>query len=334
MKATSIAHANIALVKYWGKRDRGLNLPAVGSISITLDALSSTTTVCFQEGLEADRFLLNGKSEAQKGARVFEFIDRVRAAAGIEWRAEIVSENNFPTGSGLASSASGFAALALSATSAAGLKVSPEQLSALARQGSGSAARSVYGGFAEMIRGTEPEGGDAYAVQLAPSSEWPLGVLVCVTDPREKEIGSTVGMTATAETSPYYSAWIQSSDADLTEMRSAISKRDFEQLAVVTERSCLKMHGLMLSSDPGLLYWNSTTVELIHHVRGLRAKGVPVCFTIDAGPQVKIICPMDRLKEVKESLSGIAGVLQVLTSGLGGDARLLKEHLSVSPSAS
>ena len=328
MKATSIAHANIALVKYWGKRNRELNLPVVGSISITLEALKTTTTVRFREDLEGDSFALNGKSEAHKASRVFEFIDLVREASGLSLRAEIISENNFPTGSGLASSASGFAALALSATTAAGLELTSAELSVLARRGSGSAARSLFGGFVEMMRGQRSDGSDAFATQLAAVEAWPLGVLVCITDPKEKSISSTVGMTATAATSPYYESWISSSDADLEEMREAITHRDFEHLATVTERSCLKMHGLMLSSDPGLLYWNSTTVELIHHVRRLRAGGVPVCFTIDAGPQVKIICPMDRLQEVAASLEGIDGVVDVFESALGGDALLVDRALS------
>ena len=333
MKATSIAHANIALVKYWGKREAQLNLPAVGSISITLDALTTKTTVRFSDEIEADRFVLNGASEAQKAARVFDFLDHIRAMADIRLRAEVLSENNFPTGSGLASSASGFAALALAASSAAGLSLSSGQLSILARQGSGSAARSIFGGFVEMYRGNCVDGSDSFAMPLAAGSHWPLGVLICVTDPQEKSIGSTKGMNATAETSPYYGDWIQSSPVDLSEMRSAIEQRDFEKLAGITERSCLKMHGLMLSADPGLLYWNAVTVELIHHVRALRASGLPVCFTIDAGPQVKIICPQEVMDDVRQSLVGISGVHDVFTSGLGGDAALLEEDVASSTSA-
>ena len=333
MKATSVAYANIALVKYWGKRNSALNLPSVGSISITLDALATRTSVEFSSQLAKDSLILNGTRVEAKLVRVSEFLNIVRAMAGIETKAAVISENNFPTGSGLASSASGFAALALAASSAAGLELSKGQLSILARRGSGSAARSVFGGYVEMFRGHKVDGSDAFAMKLKGESEWPLSVIVCVTDSKEKTISSTHGMNLTADTSPYFGNWVQSSTADLFEMRDAIEHQDFAYLARVTERSCLKMHGLMLSAEPGLLYWNSATTDLIHHVRALRASGIPVCFTIDAGPQVKIICPPDYTAEVLNSLDGISGIHNTMVSSLGADARLVNEELSATSAA-
>lgn len=333
MKVTSVAHANIALVKYWGKRNAELNLPAVGSISITLDALSTRTTVEFSPYLEKDSLIFNGKSVEAKFVRVSKFLDLVRSMAGIEHKAAVITENSFPTGSGLASSASGFAALAMASSKAAGLELSQGQLSILARQGSGSAARSIYGGFVEMFRGHKVDGSDSFAMKLKAESEWPLSVVVCVTDPKEKNIGSTHGMNVTASTSPYYDSWVQSSTSDLFQMRDAIAHQDFSYLATITERSCLKMHGLMLSADPGLLYWNSTTTELIHHTRALRASGIPVCFTIDAGPQVKMICPTEYVEQVVKSLDGISGIHDTLVSSLGGDARLIDEDVSSTSAA-
>jgi len=333
MKVTSLAHANIALVKYWGKRNAELNLPAVGSISLTLDALTTRTTVEFSSHLENDSLILNGKSVQAKSIRVGKFLDLVRSMAGINHKATVVSENNFPTGSGLASSASGFAALAMAASKAAGLELSQGQLSLLARQGSGSAARSIYGGYVEMFPGHKVDGSDSFAMKIKDEAEWPLSVVVCVTDPKEKTIGSTHGMNVTAKTSPYYDNWVQSSTSDLLEMRDAIEHHDFDYLATITERSCLKMHGLMLSADPGLLYWNSTTTELIHHVRALRASGIPVCFTIDAGPQVKMVCPTEYVDQVEKSLDGISGIHDTLVSSLGGDARLIEENVSLTSAA-
>jgi len=333
MKVTSVAHANIALVKYWGKRNAELNLPAVGSISITLDALSTRTTVEFSPHFENDSLIFNGKSVEAKFVRVSKFLDLVRSMAGIDHKAAVITENNFLTGSGLASSASGFAALAMASSKAAGLELSQGQLSILARQGSGSAARSIYGGFVEMFRGHKVDGSDSFAMKLKGESEWPLSVVICVTDPKEKNIGSTYGMNVTANSSPYFDSWVQSSTSDLFQMRDAIAHQDFSYLATITERSCLKMHGLMLSADPGLLYWNSTTTELIHHTRALRASGIPVCFTIDAGPQVKMICPTEYVEQVVKSLDGISGIHETLVSSLGGDARLIDEDVSSTSAA-
>ncbi|MCB0292972.1 MAG: diphosphomevalonate decarboxylase, partial [Calditrichaeota bacterium] len=191
MKKTALAHANIALVKYWGKRDAALNLPAVGSISMTLEALSTHTSVDFRDDLPGDMLILNGRPAAVKQEqRVGAFLDLFRREAGITAAAEVVSENNFPTGAGLASSASGFAALALAAGAAAGLPLSPTRLSELARRGSGSAARSIYGGFVEMKAGERSDGTDAVAVQLQNAAYWPLAMLILITSEQEKELGS------------------------------------------------------------------------------------------------------------------------------------------------
>ncbi|RMG65723.1 MAG: diphosphomevalonate decarboxylase, partial [Calditrichaeota bacterium] len=210
MTATAVAHSNIALIKYWGKRSERLNLPAVGSISITLKELSTWTRVTFQEDLGPDRVRLNGrKATPEETRRVSAFLDIVRRMAGRPLGAQVVSKNNFPTGAGLASSASGFAALALAATAALGLELPPTRLSALARLGSGSAARSVFGGFVEMQRGQAADGSDACAIQLRDEHFWPLEVLVLVTAEGPKSIGSTRAMNLTADTSPYFPAWVE-----------------------------------------------------------------------------------------------------------------------------
>jgi diphosphomevalonate decarboxylase len=328
VQAVAQAGANIALVKYWGKRDDGpLNLPAVGSLSITLDALWTRTDVSFDALDGADEFVLNGHRNNKQARRVSATLDHLRLlarAAGITaGRACVRSENNFPTGAGLASSASGFAALVVAANAALGMDLPPERLSALARQGSGSAARSIFGGFVEMARGDADDGSDAVAMPLMESTDWPLEVVVAITATGEKATGSTDGMNLTARTSPYWQAWLSSQEADLAEARAAVLARDFERLALISEFSCLKMHGLALSASPGLAYWNGATMECLHLVRALRKQGLAVFFTIDAGPQLKAVCSPAHAGQVRAALADVPGVMQTLHTRLGSGARVI-----------
>ncbi len=323
MKTTARAHSNIALVKYWGKRDVHLNLPAVGSISITLDRLFTETTVEFEDGLEKDLLLLNGQEASVKEtSRIGTFMDLVRQETAVNSFARIESHNNFPTSAGLASSASAFAALSLAATHAAGLNLPPLRLSELARKGSGSAARSIYGGFVEMAKGERADGSDSAAYQLVEKDYWDIRVLILITSEEEKKTGSTDGMTLSRQTSPYYDAWVRSSPADLDEMRHAVINKDFELLGDLSEFSCLKMHALALAGRPGIIYWNSTTLELMNRIRSLREDGLPVYFTIDAGPQVKALCLPEGMDAVKQALADIPGVIRIIETGLGDGARL------------
>ncbi|MES1924638.1 diphosphomevalonate decarboxylase [Salinisphaera sp. T31B1] len=319
--ATARAYSNIALIKYWGKRDSALNLPAVGSISITLDALYTDTRVTFVSGLEQDKIEIGGRTTDP--ARFTGFLDRIRQHADITARARVESWNNFPTGAGLASSASGFAALALAATQAAGLNLSPRELSILARQGSGSAARSIFGGYAEMHRGERDDGTDAFAEPLLDADAWPLDVVVAITATTSKSVNSTTGMQDLDQRSDYYDAWVGHAETDLAAMREAIEDRDFARLGALSEMSCLKLHGLMLSTRPGLIYWNAATVAAMHAVRQLRADGVGVYFTIDAGPQVKAVCQPADTDRVVAALEQVPGVLEARRSGLGPAAHRL-----------
>jgi diphosphomevalonate decarboxylase len=320
----AVAHANFALVKYWGKRDTGLNLPDVGSISITLEALYSETEVVIDPALAEDRFELDGEPEAAGAQRVRALLERIRALAGREHRAAVASRNNFPTGAGLASSAAGFAALVTAAERAYGLALPAARRSELARIGSGSAARSVHGGFVEMARGERDDGRDAVAEPLAPAEHWPLEVVIAVSDTGRKAVGSTEGMQRTADTSPFYDAWVAHQPNDLAAARRAIEARDFDLLADVSEASALAMHGLAMSARPGLLYFNATTMECLHRVRALRAGGVPVFFTVDAGPQVKAVCEPGTGDAVADALGAVTGVTRLLRSGLGAGARVVE----------
>ncbi len=326
MQVTATAHANVALIKYWGKRDSDLNLPSVGSISITLKELFTHTKVRFTAELDDDMFVLNGESSnIDRRSRIKDFLDLVREKSNIVNRAEIISENNFPTGSGLASSSSGFAALALASSRAAGLDLSREELSILARRGSGSAARSIFGGFVEMNVGVCEDGSDSYAVQIANESSWHLHIIIAITSFNEKKISSTEGMIKTAQTSPFFEKWVDSSKRDLDEMRSAIIERNFEKLGALSEHSCLKMHALAFSARPGLIYWNGITVDVMNAVREMRCNNIPVYFTIDAGPQVKMLCEPEHSKRVVKELRNINGIQDILISELGHDAKIIEE---------
>jgi diphosphomevalonate decarboxylase len=323
MEATATANTNIALIKYWGKRNSKLNLPAVGSISVTLKELNTTTNVRFLPNLKSDLLFLNGKNADHKQVeRVSRFLDLIREASKIKSKAEVTSQNNFPTGAGLASSASGFAALSLAASKAADLNLSDRELSILARRGSGSAARSIFGGYVEMNVGEKEDGSDSYATQLEDENYWPLNLLIVITSEQEKEISSTKGMNLTTETSPFYSAWIESSKKDLIDMRKIIKEKNFDQIGKLAEYNCLKMHGLALSANPGIMYWNGTTVDVIHKVRELRKNKIPAYFTIDAGPQVKVICEPNQTKTIKTELEKINGIKKIFVTSLGSGAKL------------
>ena len=319
--ANARAHSNIALIKYWGKRDAGLNIPAVGSISLTLDALSTDTRVTFHSGLEQDEFWLAGiRADATRASHL---LDIVRDSSGVGSRAVVESTNNFPTAAGLASSASGFAALAVAASAAAGLSLDDRELSILARRGSGSAARSLFGGIVELYAGTRDDGLDSFAEPVLAREAWPLTVVIAITELEQKSVNSTAGMGGSALTSPFYPAWVDTSEDDLVAMRLAIVNRDFEQLGELAEYSCLKLHALMMSTLPALLYWNAATMAVIHVVRELRASGIPVYFTIDAGPQVKALCLPEHARAVADALGRVAGVHETRISALGRGAQLL-----------
>ncbi len=325
MQATAVAHPNIALIKYWGKRHAALNLPAVGSISLTLGRMSTHTRVRFDPRLSKDELELDGRpADAADLARVSTFLDRVRQLADVRTRARVETRNDFPTGAGLASSASGFAALALAATSAAGLALSREQLGALARLGSGSAARSLHGGFVEMARGEREDGSDAVASPLLAEDAWGLRLLVAVTTVARKPWGSSDGMQRSQSTSPYFEAFVGAQPADLLAMRQAILARDLSRVGELAEHSCLKMHAVMLSTRPPLVYFAPATVAAMHAVHELRRQGTEAYFTIDAGPQVKVLCRSEEAPAVRAALVAVTGVLEVIEDGPGPGARLVE----------
>jgi diphosphomevalonate decarboxylase len=320
-QATARAGANIALVKYWGKRDAGLNLPAAGSISITLAGLETVTSVIPLPESDGDQLLVNG--EHVDPSRVSAVLKLMRELAGGGPRFRVDSHNNFPTGAGLASSASAFAALVLAADQVLGLALPRARLSELARRGSGSAARSIFGGFVEMAAGEQSDGSDCIARPLLPGADWPLELVVAITDGSAKSVSSTEGMNRTMQTSPYYPAWVDSVPGDLDEARAAIKQRDFTRLSAIAEYSALKMHASALAARPGLLYWNAATMACLHEIRALQNAGRGVFFTIDAGPQIKAVCLPGETDAVATALEGIPGVTRIIRTGLGSGAELV-----------
>lgn len=321
MKATATAGSNIAIVKYWGARDAALNLPANNSISLTLDAARTTTTVHFDPAYRADALILNGRETG--GApltRVSAHLDRLRALAGMQVPALVETANTFPEGTGIASSASGFAALTVAAAAALGLRMSERELSALARLGSGSACRSLIGGWAEWLRGAGRE--DSYAVQIAPPEHWDVRDLVAVVSAEAKDVPSARGHERAAS-SPLFEARLRQVEAALPSVRRAILERDFHALGVLAEADALSMHAIMLTSSPPLLYWKSGTVELIRRVWRWRADGLPCYFTIDAGPNVHVLTLPEALPQVAERLRSLPFVRQVIPCAPGPAPRLI-----------
>ena len=319
MQATAIAQPNIALIKYWGKRDLERNLPAVGSISITLRELYTRVAIELDNGQPTDVLLINGARDTERLARIGACLDSVIGER--RPTATIRSESNFPIAAGLASSASAFAATTVAAAAAAGLSLQNVELARLAGQASGSAARSLYGGFTEL-----GNVGDAIELTtLRDERSWPLQVVVAITETAAKKTGSTAAMEISRRTSPFYAAWIERQDDDLDAARTAIEERDFAGLAAVAEHNCLKMHSLMWASRPPMMYWNSATLRCLQTVRKLQGEGCRVFFTMDAGPQVKAVCVKDDVDAVRDALAATPGVREIMTSGLGAAARLVSD---------
>ena len=326
MKATAVACANIAIVKYWGRLDDDLNLPLAGSLSMTVDALRTTTTVELDDGLKDDVLTVNGKlAEGKPRWRVAKHLDALRERAGQEARCRVTSENSFPQGAGMASSASAFAALTVAGAAAMDLHVEPWELSALARLGSGSACRSVFGGFVEWVAGARHE--DSFARQIAPEGHMDLRDVVVVVGTEEKAVGSTEGHSL-ARTSPFLDARLAHMHESVSLARAAVLERDFEALGRIAEMDALSMHAVMMTSEPPLFYWKPDTLRVLDAVRRWREDGLHAWYTLDAGPNPHILCPGEAEQEVRKRIRdlGIADG-QVLSCKAGPGPRLTSKHL-------
>lgn len=320
LPATAIAHPNIAFIKYWGNQDEKLRLPANASLSMNLAGLETVTSVSFVEGLADDEVLIGG--ERQSGAareRVVTHLNHIRQLAKLATRARVESRNNFPAGAGIASSASAFAALSLAGATAAGLALSEAELSALARLGSGSAARSVPDGFVEWHMGRTHA--ESFAETIAPPDHWALVDVVAVVSQKHKSIGSTGGH-ALAGTSPLQAARVASAPERLRQCKAALLSRNFPAFAEIIEADSNIMHGVMMTSTPPLFYWEPITLAIMKAVRQWRAEGVPVGYTIDAGANVHCLCLAETAPEVERRLRDNLDVKQIFRATAGGPARL------------
>ena len=326
--ATAIAHPNIALAKYWGKLDAGDNLPAVPSVSLTLAGMATRTEVSLEGASATDELRLDGAPIAgrplQRASRLLDLLWRAAGRDEPRPPALVTSHNDFPTAAGLASSASAFAALAVAGDGAFATGLSREDLSSLARQVSASAGRSLFGGFVELAAGQAGMTSLA-AAPIADESHWALRLVVAVTSRGGKAVGSTEGMLRTAATSPLYSAWVASARASCERVRRAVLARDLASLGSAAEQSALTMHATALAADPGILYWNGATLEVMHAVRQMRSEGVEAYFTIDAGPHVKVIVEESAAAEVAGLLAAVPGVLSTIVARPGPGAHLVEQ---------
>lgn len=309
------AHANIALIKYWGKKDDELAIPMNSSLSLTLDCFYTETEVVFDDNIDEDYFYLNGNKEDKDATlKVSKFLNLFRNEAGIKTPAIVKSNNYVPTAAGLASSASGFAALAAATNVASGLNLSHRELSMYARRGSGSATRSIYGGFVEWQRGVS--GDDSYALEID-DADWDIGMVVVVVNGVKKSVSSREGMKRTVATSPFYKSWVESAEEDIEQIKIAIKNRDFEEMGLIAESNGLKMHATMLGANPPLSYWEPDSLVVMQMVRELRDEGISCYFTMDAGPNVKIICRLSESSIIKARLEQIFETEQIIVSGPG-----------------
>lgn len=280
------APSNIALIKYWGKRDPVLNLPHNGSLSISLAEHGTHTAI---RAAASDSLSLNGEPVAADSAfyrRTFAFVNLIRRAA--PHPLAIDSRNTIPTAAGLASSASGYAALTLALNQYFRLNLPDNALSALARIGSGSAARSLWHGFVEWQRGSRTDGADSIAAPIR--TDWQdLRIALLAIDTREKKTPSRDGMNHTVATSPLYPDWPRIAAADLATLRQAIAARDFTTLGQTAEANALAMHATMLAARPALIYLQAPGMAALARLHALRADGLEHYATIDAGPNLKLL---------------------------------------------
>jgi len=322
LKATARANSNIALIKYWGKKDPNLFTPMNPSISITLDGLHTTTTVEFSEDLKEDEVTIDDKKvESEKKEKVVRHLNLIRKLANSNLKAKVISRNNFPAATGLASSASGFAALTIAATSALGLNLDEKQLSIISRQGSGSSCRSIYGGYVEWKTGEISE--ESYAEQIASREHWDLRDIIAVVVKEEKKISSRAGMAETIKTCPLYEVRLKAIQTYYSKLKEAILQKDFKTLGEIAEFDCLSMHACMITTKPMLLYWSPETIRIIKEVVSWREQGIKAYFTIDAGPNVHIITLPEHAEEVEKRLKRTEGVEKVYHCKVGDGARVI-----------
>jgi len=323
-RATFQASSDVALVKYWGKKDEVLRLPENGSVSLVLSGLDTITTVDFSPDYIKDEITIQGESEEGESTRVIKHLDRIRVLAGSKLFAKVVSQNTFPKGTGLSSSGSGFAALTYAAIAALNLKLSEKEISILARQGSGTACRCACGGIVEWVDGSTSD--TSYSHTLFPPSRWDLRDVIAIVDEGKKLVSSTVGHQ-TAHTSPFYAVRLQNIKQKITQVKKTIQERNFADLGELVEAEALEFHSILLTSQPSLIAWYPGTVEVMLAVQQLRRQNIPAYFTINTGFNVHVLTLPEYEQKVVAALNKLSLVKKVLSAKIGNKPQQIETHL-------
>ncbi len=319
MRATAQAPSNIAFVKYWGRKDEVLRLPENGSISMNLSTLLTTTTVEFGD-FENDHVSFNGKIEDLENNRAIKHIDRIRKLANLHKKVKIVTENNFPTGTGLSSSASGFAALTLAGVSAAGLKLSKKDLSILARQGSGSACRSIPDGFVEWKDGNTSD--ESFAESIFSPDHFGIADVIAVVSTERKFLATSEGQKS-ARSGIFFEKRLEGIPEKINKVKKLIGEKNFSEFGDLVEREALEFHSILFTSNPPLFYWTPGTVAVMKYVQGLRREGLECYFTINTGQDVHVICKKEDADKVEVKLKEIPEVIRTITNFPATGAQLV-----------
>lgn len=323
-KVTVRAHSNIAFVKYWGRKDEVLRLPTNGSISMNLSNLYTTTTIEFDSSLTEDIVVIDGSGVKGEKERVSRHLDRIRSITQTKTHARIETTNSFPAGTGLSSSASGFAALTVAGLKALNISLSEKETTILARQGSGSACRSIPDGFVEWMDGNTSD--SSFAHSLYAPSHWNLIDIVAVVSSVKKDIPTSVGQTF-AQSSPFYEERNRHMADKIKECKALLAERDFNKLGIFSEREALEMHAVMITSWPSLIYWLPNTIVVMKHIQKWRSEGLPVYFTINTGQDIHVLCEESTADKVESMLKQIGGVSRTIRNTPSKGTYELSDHL-------
>lgn len=324
MKSTAIAPSNIAFIKYWGRKDDILRLPTNGSLSMNLSNLLTTTTVEFNPHFVEDTIIINGTQEVHEGSRAIKHLDRIRLLAKITTKAKVITENNFPTATGLSSSSSGFAALTVAASNAASLELSEKELSILARQGSGSACRSIPDGFVQWLDGDTSE--TSYGVSLYAPEYWDIVDVVAVVSKSRKEITTSEGHT-TAGSSPFFPTRLSHIKNRIEKVKKALAQKDFATFGQLVETEALELHAIYITSQPALIYLRPESLQLLRQVMKWREDGLPIYFTLNTGQDVHILCEKKNEIRLTKLLSELDYVQKTISNTPSKGARLVENQL-------
>ena len=318
-EVTAIAHPNFALIKYWGKANSGQNIPAMSSISLTIDTLISTTKISKKPEIQETIWILNGEHQPDLG-QILPTLDYLSEVGEVGEPCLIKSDNNFPTAAGLASSASGVASIVVAYNRFFDLGLTNKQMTKAAMLGSGSAPRSLLPGIVLLDMENQFD-----CQTLVEPNQWPLSVIVCITDDQRKTISSRKGMEISRKTSPLYESWLKVNASHIERAKKAINERNLRALGQVSEENCKQMHEVMMASNPSINYMTNKTIDCINAIESIRSSGFDLFHTVDAGPQVKIICKTKDSSLIQKRISSLPGVKQTLAANIGYGARVINE---------